>query len=114
MASLREKIYNGNYDRAIKDFNQAIRLDREYSLAYVNRGSAYYLKNDYDRAISDYTQAIRLDPNYTIAYYNRGSAYFSKRDYDQAIKDYETVLRLEPNHADAKKQLDAVRQARGR
>ena len=31
----------GEYDRAIADFNEAIRLDPKYAVAYNNRGEAY-------------------------------------------------------------------------
>ncbi len=53
-----------NHDRAIADFNEAIRLNPKYTFAFNNRGNAYDAKNDHDRAIADYTEAIRLDPKY--------------------------------------------------
>ena len=52
----------GDYDRAIADYDEAIRLDPRYAVAYYNRGVAYCDKGDYDRAIADYNEAIRLDP----------------------------------------------------
>jgi tetratricopeptide (TPR) repeat protein len=51
-----------DYDRAIADYSQAIRLDPKYAVAYINRGISYEAKGDNDRAIADYDQAIRLDP----------------------------------------------------
>ncbi|MDR1325554.1 MAG: tetratricopeptide repeat protein, partial [Treponema sp.] len=89
----------GEYESAIVDYTQAIRLDPNYALAYYNRGVAYHNKGDYDRAIADYTQAIRLDPNYALAYNSRGNAYYNKEDYDRAIADYTQVIRLDPNYA---------------
>jgi tetratricopeptide (TPR) repeat protein len=53
----------GDYDRAIADYTQAIRLAPNVASRYYNRGLAYYSKKDYDRAIVDFNQAIRLDPN---------------------------------------------------
>ena len=64
----------GDYDRAIADYTEAIRLDPKYAIVYGNRGNSYRLKGDYDRAIADLTEAIRLDPKYAIAYNNRGNA----------------------------------------
>jgi tetratricopeptide (TPR) repeat protein len=86
----------GESDRAIADYNQAIRLDPGYAYAFYNRGSAYADKGEYDRAIADYDQAIRLDPGFTYAFYNRGSAYADKGDYDRAIADHDQVIRLDP------------------
>src|SRR5262249_37864389 len=56
-----------DYDGAIADYNEAIRIDPSQALtyhvvAYVNRARIYSDKKDYDRAIADYSEAIRLDP----------------------------------------------------
>jgi tetratricopeptide (TPR) repeat protein len=91
----------GDYDRAIEEYTQAIRLDPNYAAAYNNRGWAYNGKGDYDRGIADCTQAIRLDPNMAAAYNNRGRAYNGKGDYDRAIADYTQAIRIDPNMAAA-------------
>jgi tetratricopeptide (TPR) repeat protein len=58
---------------------QSGRLEGEnLSLAYYNRGIAYFKKSQYDRAIADFDQAIRLNTNYAITYINRGSAFARK------------------------------------
>src|SRR5262245_47707481 len=57
-----------DYDRAIRDFDEAIRLDPKYAHAYYNRGLAHHQKADYDRAIRDFDEAIRLDPKYAHAH----------------------------------------------
>src|SRR5262245_12933106 len=44
----------GDQDRAIADFNEAIRLNPDYAPAYDNRGVAYSAKRDYDRGITDF------------------------------------------------------------
>jgi tetratricopeptide (TPR) repeat protein len=53
----------GNYDRAIQDFDQAIRLDPNNPVAFFSRGNVYARQGEYDHAIDDFDQAIRLDPN---------------------------------------------------
>jgi tetratricopeptide (TPR) repeat protein len=92
-------IKKGDYDRAISDFNKAIRLDPQYVAAYYNRGFAYSEKGDYDRAIADHSEATRLDPQLGIAYFGRGFAYNDKGDYDHAISDLNKAIRLEPQFA---------------
>jgi tetratricopeptide (TPR) repeat protein len=62
----------GEYDRAIADLNDAIRLDPNLAFAYTNRGFSYNNKDECDRAIADLSNAIRLDPNSAAAYNNRG------------------------------------------
>ena len=52
-----------DYDRAIADFTQAIKLDPNDAIAYGRRAKAYFAKGDYASAIVDYTQDIKLAPN---------------------------------------------------
>jgi lipoprotein NlpI len=65
----------GQFERAIQDFDQAIRLDPNYADAFNNRGIAFSGKGDYDHAIENFDRAIALDPNFAIAIFNRGLAF---------------------------------------
>jgi lipoprotein NlpI len=91
----------GDHDRAIADYNEAIRVKPDYADAFNNRGVTYDHKGDHDRAIADYTEAIRIKPDYAAAFNNRGLAYYSKGDYDSAIADYAAAIRLAPNYTAA-------------
>jgi len=53
----------GDNDRAIADFNEAIRLKPNDASAYNNRGLAYAAKGDDDHATADFNEAARLKPN---------------------------------------------------
>src|SRR2546421_12611482 len=52
-AAYREQ---GDNDRAIADYNEAIRLDPERTLAFLGRGIAFSEKGDNDRAIADFSE----------------------------------------------------------
>src|SRR5215203_4921180 len=52
----------GDYERAVADFDAALRVNPNHLRAFVNRGNANFARRDYDRAIADFTQAIRLEP----------------------------------------------------
>ncbi len=54
-------------DRAIADFDQAIKLEPKFVSAFIGRGLAQENKNDYTRAIADFTQAIKVDPKNVTA-----------------------------------------------
>src|SRR5262249_11540081 len=86
----------GEFDRAIRDQDEAIRLDAKSFRAYLGRAAAYHDKRDYDRAVRDYDQAVRLDPKSAHAYFGRGTAFREKRDYDRAIREYDDTLGLDP------------------
>ncbi len=91
----------GQYDRAIADYDKAIKLNPKLAMAYNNRGTVYGNKGQYDRAIADFDKAIKLNPNYAAAYVNRGEAYRRKGQFTQAIADYDTAIKLNPKYADA-------------
>jgi tetratricopeptide (TPR) repeat protein len=103
----------GDLDRAMADYNQAIRLDPQYSLAWRNRAKNFLNKGDYERAIADSTQAIRLKPGYADALLDRGSAYFFDRDYDRAFTDFDQAVRINPQSADAVHDRGLAREKRG-
>ena len=90
---------NKDYDTAIAEFTEAIRLDPNNDYFYVIRGNAYVGKGQYDTAIRDCTEAIRLNPNYAFAYGTRGEAYRRIGEYDTTIKDCTEAIRLNPNYA---------------
>ena len=91
---------NGDYDRAIADYSQAIKLNGKFAAALNNRGVSYDKKSEYDRAIQDYDQALKLMPTSEI-YFNRGNAHLAKGHYDHAIDDYNQALSLKPDFAAA-------------
>jgi len=93
-----EYFEKGDYNRAIADSSEAIRLDPNNAVAYGTRGAAYKGKEDFDSAIADLTEAIRLDPNNAPAYGNRGLTYITKRDYDKAISDLEMAVKIQPEN----------------
>ncbi|MGO8019994.1 tetratricopeptide repeat protein, partial [Rhizobium leguminosarum] len=55
------------YDLALKALDEAIKLNPNYTRAFVNRAGVYLKKNEYDRAARDYDEAIRLEPNLEAA-----------------------------------------------
>jgi tetratricopeptide (TPR) repeat protein len=91
---------NGHdYERAIADFNQAIRLSPNNTEYWTARGDAFGYKGDYDRAIADYGQVLRLNPDDASTYAKRGDAYGDKMDYDRAIADYDQAIKLDPDES---------------
>ncbi|HEU4340653.1 MAG TPA: tetratricopeptide repeat protein [Candidatus Binatia bacterium] len=88
-------------DGAIDAYNQAIKLNPNYAVAFNDRGNAYLNKKDYERAIQDYSDAIRLAPGYAVAFFNRALAHQSKNDHERAIQDYDRAIELRPNYSAA-------------
>lgn len=76
----------GNYDRALADYDEAIRLNPKDANAFYNRGVTHAMKYDNDRAIADYDEAIRLNPKDAKAFNNRGFAYAVKFNYNRPLR----------------------------
>lgn len=110
---------NEDYDRAIKEFTEAVKLDPDNADAYHCRAHIYLCSvtqqmyevaklgpNDTDgkpveikfnvleTAIKDFNAAIRLDPKNPDVYVGRGSAYSALGKLDKAVKDYYEALKL--------------------
>jgi len=80
-----------DYDKAIADYTEAIRIDSKYLNAICNRGNARQAKKEYDNAIKDFTEAIRLDPKHTWAHYSRAVTQMLLRQ-PEAVKGFHAVL----------------------
>jgi tetratricopeptide (TPR) repeat protein len=102
-----------DYERALADYNEALRLDPRRAHAWNNRGNVWRVKGDTARAISDFNQAIRVDPDYQLAYKNRGNVFSDKGALDKAIIDYSEAIRLNPNDADALTNRGVIRMLQG-
>ena len=86
-----------DYDRALADYAEALKLDPKFAAAHLNRGLVHADKREFDRAIEAYGEAIKLNPKYVAAYNNRGNAYFDKKEFDRAIADYTEAIKIDPN-----------------
>jgi tetratricopeptide (TPR) repeat protein len=104
----KEHIKNKDYDSAIVDFNESIRINPNDASVYFYRGNAYLNKSDYSSAIVDYTLSIKIDPNDPSAYNNRGFAYESIGDKQRAYIDYQSAIQLDPNETMYRNNLKRV------
>jgi tetratricopeptide (TPR) repeat protein len=85
-----------DYNQAIADFDEAIRIDRKYAPAYVARGRAWARKHYRERELADCSEAIRLDPNNAALRVARGESWSAQGRHVAALADYDEALRLEP------------------
>ncbi len=88
-----------DYDKAITDCDEAIRLDPGFANAYGCRGLVWAGRSEFDKALADYTEAIRLNPRGGWVYENRGYAWENKKQFNKAIADYGEAIRLDPKGA---------------
>jgi tetratricopeptide (TPR) repeat protein len=99
----QSKAQAGDYQGAIADYSEVIRLVPEYDKPYVYRGNLLDDLGDQTGAIRDYTQAIQINPQNALAYYNRGITLEKLEQRDQAIADYSQTIQLQPDFVSAHK-----------
>jgi tetratricopeptide (TPR) repeat protein len=87
---------NGDYDKSIADYTQAIAIEPKAADHFLNRGSVYERKGDKSKAISDYSEAIKIDPKRWDAYFKRGSVYCNLGEYNLAVANFDKVIELYP------------------
>ncbi|HRI65658.1 MAG TPA: tetratricopeptide repeat protein [Polyangium sp.] len=102
----------GRFDKALADFNAAIKLAPNEALPFYNRGATKYIEGDVEGAIEDFTAAIERNPEFVQAYVRRGEARHDLEDLDGSLTDFDTALRLSPDEPDALAQRATVRAER--
>lgn len=86
-------------EKAIVEFDEAIRVDPELALAYYNRAQVYFETGQFDAAKKEYDQAISLEPESILFYTQRGNAYLALGEYDLAVQDQNRAINLDPKFA---------------
>ncbi len=87
------------YEKALKDFNVAIKLSGKSSAKpHRNRGIVFMKMNKFDEGISDLSRAIQIDPKDVKSYSERSLAYFKQKKYDMALNDANIALGLDDKY----------------
>lgn len=99
----RGSCYYAKHDlnRAIADYDQALRLDSKNAAGYDNRANALDARGDWDDALKDYSESVRLNPRNAYVYLNRGSLRLEHGNVSDALADYDKTLALNPREENA-------------
>jgi tetratricopeptide (TPR) repeat protein len=80
------------FDEALEDYAEAIRIDNNFSPTYNNRGVVNTAIEEYDAALADFNRALDMDSNYAAAYINRGIVSAIQSEWDNAQADFEMAI----------------------
>jgi tetratricopeptide (TPR) repeat protein len=86
------------WEKAIVDFSEAIRLDPTSQEGYLARGGARERLGELDSSLDDYSTAIRLAPNAPEGYLGRGGVWERRSDREKAIAEYSEAIRVAPKN----------------
>jgi tetratricopeptide (TPR) repeat protein len=104
------KIYsvNGQHDRAIFQFREALLLDPGYVEATVNLGSSLLETGKVGEALALQDVVVREKPRYAPAHFVRANALARSGREPEAIRELEEALRLQPRYREAMQNLIAL------
>jgi tetratricopeptide (TPR) repeat protein len=101
----------GDYERAISECLQAIKVDPEFGNPYNDIGAYLIELGQFEQAIpwlERATEARRYEPRH-FPHYNLGRAYLGKEMYSHAIRSFQEALEIEPRYSLARQALDSLR-----
>jgi len=122
------KLYSkGQYEEALKLYDDALLLDPSNGKLKMNKGSALYRLEELDEAEKSYQDALASQLNKRTAadaHYNLGNIQYrqaeklesagdaasARKKYSGALESYISTLKLRPKDADAKWNLQLARQ----
>lgn len=99
----------GRYEEAIKDLNEAIKLNPESSSGYMNNIAMCYLAmKNHDRAEEYFKKAIDKDKKNINAYGGLAELYLQTGKVGNAKEVYMKLLEINPGDLNAKMRLDSL------
>jgi tetratricopeptide (TPR) repeat protein len=89
----------GQHDRAIRDFDQVIKLDPNDADAFNNRCLVRALIGQLEQALMDCDTSVNLKPDDANMLDSRGIVHLKRNDLGKAIADYDAALKIDPEKA---------------
>jgi tetratricopeptide (TPR) repeat protein len=86
----------GNPDAALRQYQEAVRLQPSYGLAYFRMGQLLEETGRKDEAREAYVKVIEFAPDIAEAYYRYGVLCYNSGEYRVAARSFDRVLQLVP------------------
>ena len=104
----------GQFDRAISQYREAIRLKPDFAPGHYNLGILLFKQGARDEAIAELREAVGLDPQDSRGHYNYAIALDGTGRSAEGAREYEEAIRLDPDHLGAHINLGIVFSQQGR
>ncbi len=89
------------YDDAINDFNESLKLLPRDQTAYIFLALCYEGKKDYENAFSHYAMSLNINPENAFAYFYKGKLFGTLEKYQEAIENYSQAININPEYSEA-------------
>jgi tetratricopeptide (TPR) repeat protein len=92
-------LLDGDHDKALIQFDKAIRMKDDFALAYHERAGIKRTMGDFNGALYDYKASVNYQPEFPLAYNNMGSLKIIMGDYEGAIGDFDKAIAQDPSRS---------------
>ena len=90
----------GEYEKAVNEFTESIRLNPKHLFAYTRRGIAYNeVIKKHEKALTKINKLLESEPDNVTFLNRRGVIYLKMGNIDDAEKDFTTAIRFAPDNA---------------
>ncbi len=103
----------GQYNKAINDCANVLKIDPDNVGALVVRARTNQLANDFVHDLKDLNKAILLKPQDSLVHLYRGLHYAHFHAYDQSMADFNLAVAYDSKNEEAYKQKAILESARG-
>lgn len=93
---------NGDYQKAVAEYTEYLRLEPTDVKTLYNRGRAYQELGEHEKALADFNRVLKEDPNNINTLLSLASDYYYRlKDYENTVFFAEKVIKVDNNNATA-------------
>jgi len=94
-----DEIENGNFDKALEYYDQAIQKYPSFVESYAYKAELLEELKRSDEAISEYEEALKIEPNNITIVLDFMNLYYSHDNFEEAAKLLDKAVALDPKHS---------------
>ena len=91
-----ELIQYGNYDYALKIFDNILATDPEWSEAWNKRATVFFLMKQYTKSLSDIEKVLKIESRHFGALSGQARIFIKLQEYEKAIISLKKALKFYP------------------
>ena len=92
-----ELMQYGDYNYALKVFNNILESDPKWSEAWNKRATVYFLMSQFTDSLNDIDKVLNIEPRHFGALSGQARIFIKLQEYEKAIKSIESALKFYPS-----------------